>query len=124
IKSAAAQAVLSFHPSLLLPLSLSPSSLSSRQRALTVRHVKETEKELSRNFIVEVTIQRHFAFIEQAPLSWKMSQRWCRYQEIKKLKELMSATEKVRREKWIHEKTKKIRDHCERSGARDPEADL
>lgn len=42
----------------------------AQQRELTVRHVKETEKELNRNFQLqkeqyEATIQRHLAFIDQ-----------------------------------------------------------
>ncbi len=42
----------------------------AQQRELTMRHVKETEKELSRNFQLqkeqyEATIQRHLTFIDQ-----------------------------------------------------------
>ncbi|KAM6951681.1 centrosomal protein of 131 kDa [Aplochiton taeniatus] len=121
----------------------------AQQRELTVRHVKETEKELNRNFQLqkeqyEATIQRHLAFIdqliddkkalnercegvvselkqvdqkytkkiaqmqEQHETVWQILGPLC--EEIKKLKELMSATEKVRREKWIDEKTKKIKE--------------
>ncbi|KAB1266177.1 Centrosomal protein of 131 kDa [Camelus dromedarius] len=111
----------------------------AQQRDLTVRRVKETEKELGRQLRqqrehYEATIQRHLSFIDQLIEDKKALGEKCEALvaelkqgdqrrkdreaqmqeqhelEIKKLKELMSATEKVRREKWISEKTRKIKE--------------
>ncbi|XP_036079306.1 centrosomal protein of 131 kDa isoform X1 [Rousettus aegyptiacus] len=111
----------------------------AQQRDLTVRRVKETEKELGRQLQqqrehYEATIQRHLSFIDQLIEDKKTLGEKCQavvaelkqgdqrhkereaqmqdqhQLEIKKLKELMSATEKVRREKWISEKTRKIKE--------------
>ncbi|XP_016061805.1 PREDICTED: centrosomal protein of 131 kDa-like [Miniopterus natalensis] len=111
----------------------------AQQRDLTVRRVKETEKELGRQLRqqrehYEATVQRHLSFIDQliedkktlgekceavvAELKQgdqrrKESEAQMRAQhelEIKKLRELMSATEKVRREQWMSEKTRKIKE--------------
>ncbi|KAF7654678.1 hypothetical protein LDENG_00066600 [Lucifuga dentata] len=121
----------------------------TQQRELTLRHVKETEKELTKNFQLEkeqyeATIQRHLAFIdqlindkkalsgryeevvgelkqvdqkynkkisqmeEQHEMVWQILGPLC--EELKKLKDLMSAKEKIRREQWIEGKAKKIKE--------------
>ncbi|KAM4032735.1 centrosomal protein of 131 kDa isoform 3-T4 [Anomaloglossus baeobatrachus] len=119
-------------------LSLLQTALA-QQRELTVRHVKQTEKEMSyqlkqQSEQYEATIQRHLTFIDQLiddkktlserceslvselkqvdhKYSSKISQMQEQHDtEMKKLQELMTATEKVRREKWIDEKTKKIKE--------------
>ncbi|KFQ98658.1 5-azacytidine-induced protein 1 [Nipponia nippon] len=111
----------------------------AQQRELTVQHIKQTEKELGHQLRLqreqyEAAIQRHLAFIDQLINDKKLLSEKCeavvaelkqvdqKYGkkitqmqeqhelEIKKLKELMSATEKIRREKWIDEKTKKIKE--------------
>ncbi|XP_053562696.1 centrosomal protein of 131 kDa isoform X2 [Bombina bombina] len=111
----------------------------TQQRELTVRHAKQTEKELGHQLKqqsgqYEATIQRHLSFIDQLIDDKKALSERCeslvtelkqidqKYGshikqmqeqhelEMKKLQELMSATEKVRREKWIDDKTKKIKE--------------
>ncbi|KAF4012810.1 hypothetical protein G4228_003197 [Cervus hanglu yarkandensis] len=115
------------------------SAPQAQQRDLTFRRVKETERELGRQLRqqkehYEATIQRHLSFIDQLIEDKKALGEKCEALvaelklgdqrrkdreaqlqeqhelEIKKLKELMSATEKVRREKWINEKTRKIKE--------------
>ncbi|XP_075891171.1 centrosomal protein of 131 kDa isoform X2 [Nelusetta ayraudi] len=103
----------------------------AQQTELTVKLDKELKLQKEQ---YETTIFGHLSFIDQlisdkkvltercegvlAELkqvdqmySKKISQMEEQHEmEIKKLKELMSATEKVRREKWINEKTKKIKE--------------
>ncbi|KAF6092911.1 centrosomal protein 131 [Phyllostomus discolor] len=111
----------------------------AQQRDLTARRVEETEKELGRQLRqqrehYEAAIQRHLCFIDQliedkrnlgdkceavvAELKQgdqRHKDREARLQEqheleMKKLRELMSAAERARREKWVSEKTRRIKE--------------
>ncbi|XP_036924308.1 centrosomal protein of 131 kDa [Sturnira hondurensis] len=111
----------------------------AQQRDLTVRRVEETEKELGRRLRrqrehYEAAIQRHLSFIDQLIEDKKNLGDKCeavvaelkqgdqlrkdreaqmREQhelEMQKLRELMSAAEKVRRAKWVSEKTRRIKE--------------
>ncbi|RUS74495.1 hypothetical protein EGW08_017746 [Elysia chlorotica] len=111
----------------------------NQQRELTVRHARETEKEMKKRLDVqkdeyEEAIKRHLSFIDQLIDDKKNLSEKCekvvtelkvvdkKYQEkmksieeshsieMTKLKEVHSAAEKLRREKWIEDKTKKIKE--------------
>ncbi|XP_075418453.1 centrosomal protein of 131 kDa isoform X5 [Tenrec ecaudatus] len=111
----------------------------AQQRALTARQVKEAEQELRRQLRqqkdhYEATIQRHLNFIDQliqdkkalgekceavvaelrqGDRRWKEKEAQMQAQhelELKKLRELTRASEKVRRERWVQEKTRKIKE--------------
>ncbi|GFR90984.1 centrosomal protein of 131 kDa-like [Elysia marginata] len=111
----------------------------NQQRELTVRHARETEKEMKKRLDVqkeeyEEAIKRHLSFIDQLIDDKKNLSEKCekvitelkvvdkKYQEkiksieeshsieMSKLKEVHAAAEKLRREKWIEDKTKKIKE--------------
>ncbi|ELW68216.1 5-azacytidine-induced protein 1 [Tupaia chinensis] len=111
----------------------------AQQRDLNTQRVQEAERELGRQLqrekeYHEATVQRHLSFIDQLiddkkllsdkcealVAELKRRDQRCREQaarmqeqhelEMKKLKEQMSASEKVRRERWISEKTRKIKE--------------
>nr|XP_039254153.1 centrosomal protein of 131 kDa-like [Styela clava]XP_039254154.1 centrosomal protein of 131 kDa-like [Styela clava] len=111
----------------------------AQQRELTVRHAHEQEKEMNQRLKMqkeqyESTIQRHLSFIDQLIDDKKvlgekcervvieMKQAESKYQkkikelqeahaiEVRKQKEVLSAAEKLRREKWIEDKTKTIKE--------------
>ncbi|KAK6170509.1 hypothetical protein SNE40_018889 [Patella caerulea] len=111
----------------------------NQQRELTVRHAKETEKEMTKRLDFqkdeyEEAIKRHLSFIDQLIDDKKNLSEKCetlvkelktvdkKYQdkiknldenhslEISKLKDIHAAAEKLRREKWIEDKTKKIKE--------------
>ncbi|XP_021358763.1 centrosomal protein of 131 kDa-like [Mizuhopecten yessoensis] len=111
----------------------------NQQRELTVRHARETDKEMKKRLEIqkdeyEETIKRHLSFIDQLIDDKKSLSEKCeqlvkelkiidrKYQEkfksmdekhsfeMKKLKDMHEAAEKLRRERWIEDKTKKIKE--------------
>ncbi|XP_064600746.1 centrosomal protein of 131 kDa-like isoform X2 [Liolophura sinensis] len=111
----------------------------NQQRELTVRHARETEKEMNKRLDVqkdeyEEAIKRHLSFIDQLIDDKKALSEKCEQlvkelktidkkfqdkfkaseerhaQELTRIKEIHAAAEKLRREKWVDEKTKKIKE--------------
>ncbi|XP_078609670.1 centrosomal protein of 131 kDa-like [Branchiostoma floridae x Branchiostoma japonicum] len=111
----------------------------NQQRELTIRHAREGEKEMKHRLQVqkeeyEATIKRHLGFIDQLIDDKKALSEKCervvkelkdmdaKYskrikemsdkhnEESQKIKDMHAAAEKLRREKWIDEKTKKIKE--------------
>lgn len=111
----------------------------NQQRELTVRHARETEKEMKKRLDVqkdeyEETIKRHLSFIDQLIDDKKNLSEKCemlvkelktvdkKYQDkiktmdekhaidVQKIKDMHEAAEKLRRERWIQDKTKKIKE--------------
>ncbi|XP_074648896.1 centrosomal protein of 131 kDa-like [Tubulanus polymorphus] len=111
----------------------------NQQRELTIRHAKETEKDMKKRLSVqkveyEETIKRHLSFIDQLiddkkilsekcenllkelkTMERKFSEKIKQMEEshaveMSKIKDINAAAEKLRREKWIDEKTKKIKE--------------
>ena len=105
---------------------------------IQVRHAKETEREMTHRLHTqkseyETAIQRHLSFIDQLiddkkalgekceKLVGEIKKMESKYQakstateekhkvEMSKAKDLFAAAEKLRREKWVEEKTKKIK---------------
>lgn len=111
----------------------------NQQRELTVRHAKETDKEMKEHLEIqknkyEKTIEGHLLFINQLIDEKENLSKNCEklvndlkqndkkykdqlksitdkhYIEMQKLKDMNEAAEKLRRERWIEEKTKKIKE--------------